>query len=403
MPPLRIVFISSNQEWGGSETLWSAAAAALSGDGHEVIAYKNVLDPRAPATATLSATGARLIQLARVPLLGIRLDRLFAMLGRPISFGYQAMLLYVSLKLRRRPDLVVLSQGGNHDGWLFAAICLKLGLPYVLISHKASDLYWPQDRWRARVRAAFDGALHAFFVSQHTLRLTQEQLGTTLGSASVVRNPFAVAWDTPQAWPSPEQGIKFACVGRLYPMEKGQDILIRVLARPRWRDRPVSLTFFGLGEQRAALEDMARFYGLPNVRFAGFSPDVPGIWADHHALLLTSRAEGLPLVVVEAMLSGRVPIVSDVAGNAELIEDGVTGFVATAATEDAVDEAMERAWDARADWQMIGARAAGHARSAVPPDPASVLSKLLVGFCRGSPSADSVRNATRPVSPTGTP
>ena len=90
------------------------------------------------------------------------------------------------------------------------------------------------------------------------------------------------------------------------------------------------------------------------------------------------------------MLTGRVPIVSDVAGNGELIKDGMTGFIASAASEDAVDEAMERAWDARSNWQAIGVRAAADARGAVPPDPARVLSNLLIEFCQGWPSADRV-------------
>ena len=56
------------------------------------------------------------------------------------------------------------------------------------------------------------------------------------------------------------------------------------------------------------------------------------IWAEHHALVLPSRFEGMPLVVVEAMLCGRPCIVTDVGGNAELIRDGINGFLAKAPT-----------------------------------------------------------------------
>ncbi len=58
--------------------------------------------------------------------------------------------------------------------------------------------------------------------------------------------------------------------------------------------------------------------------------------------------------IVEAILSGRVPIVTNVGGNAEVIDDDVTGFVANAATEDEIDEAMERALTAQRvarDWR----------------------------------------------------
>jgi glycosyltransferase involved in cell wall biosynthesis len=125
-------------------------------------------------------------------------------------------------------------------------------------------------------------------------------------------------------------------------MEKGQDLLLRVLARERSRTRPVSVTFYGSGHQREGLEGMAQQLGLTNVTFAGFVRDIAAIWTDHHALVLPSRCEGLPLVLVEAMLSGRVAIVTDVGGSSEVIEDNRTGFLAAAATEDSLDEAMER-------------------------------------------------------------
>ena len=113
--------------------------------------------------------------------------------------------------------------------------------------------------------------------------------------------------------------------------------------------------------------------------FAGFVDDVAGIWTDHHGLILPSRCEGLPLVVVEAMLSGRVSIATDAAGIAEVIDDGVTGFLAAAATEDGLDAALERAWQRRDEWPAIGAAAAVRIRELVPEDPAAELARMLLG------------------------
>ena len=182
--------------------------------------------------------------------------------------------------------------------------------------------------------------------------------------------------------PGPTWDSCFACVGRFYPQEKGQDLLIRVLAREKWRSRPVSVTFFGSGQHGVGLAEMADFHGLENVRFGGFTHDIEEIWASHHALVLPSRAEGLPLVLVEAMLSGRVAIVTDVAGNGEVLEDDVSGFLASAPTEDALDEAMERAWQRRAEWRDIGERAAADIRRLVPPDPAGALAMQLISAGR---------------------
>src|SRR5438445_629813 len=86
--PLRIAFISSNQEWGGSEHLWSAAAAMLAADGHSVLAYKNLFEPNLRQVATLSANGAKLIELADILLVPRKLlHPLLNLLGRPLVFA----------------------------------------------------------------------------------------------------------------------------------------------------------------------------------------------------------------------------------------------------------------------------------------------------------------------------
>jgi glycosyltransferase involved in cell wall biosynthesis len=382
--PKRFAFISSNFTWGGSEELWSLVAAALAHRGHRVTAYKNTFTRHEGNVELLREANVRLVELARFPLLPTRLFSAIFWLAQPLSLVLQAFRLHLFLRFGRRPDLVVISQGGNHDGWLLASACRRLHHPYVVISQKATDLYWPRDNWIKSVRGIYEGALHAFFVSEHNHRLTEEQIGRRIEAASVVRNPFQVPWEPRSDWPSEEQGFRLACVGRLDPREKGQDLLLRVMAMDKWRSRPVTVTFYGHGEQRLALEAMAALHGLNNVEFAGYADDVAGIWSNHHGLVLPSRAEGLPLVLVEAMLSGRVAIVTDVAGNTEVLEDNVTGFVVSAPCETALDEAMERAWQRRHEWQGIGEAAAKHIRKIVPADPARVLSEELLRVAEAS-------------------
>lgn len=380
---LDVIFVSSNLDWGGSEDLWSGTALRLAEQGHRVRFYKSIL-PRGNVDLDRLRGLARGTELARIPLLPTGHYWPTRRFARPLDIGLQALRLYASLRLRRRPDLAIVSQGGNHDGWPLAAICRRLRIPYVLVSHKATDLYWPSDAWRGWVDRVYADALHCFFVSDHGRRLTEEQLGRKLPSASIVRNPFRVPHGGSSAWPSSADGFRLACVGRLSPQEKGQDLLLRILALPKWRSRPVSVTFFGAGEQRQGLEAMARYHDLPNVAFAGEVTDVAGIWETHHALLLPSRAEGLPLTLVEAMLCGRVPIVTDVGGNGEVVRDGETGFIAASPTERDFDAALERAWLRRAEWSGIGAAAARSIRQVVPADPAQLFAETLVAVANGS-------------------
>jgi glycosyltransferase involved in cell wall biosynthesis len=259
---------------------------------------------------------------------------------------------------------------------LLAGVIRRLGLPYVLIAHKADEQRGPRDADRPAMRAVYAEAVTAFFVSEHNRRLTEKQIGASLPNAAIVRNPFNVPYAPRNDWPAGEQ-TRLACVGRLLSSEKGQDLLVRVLARERWRARPLSVTFFGDGPDRDALASMAAHLGLTSVSFAGHVDDVAAIWRDHHALILPSRCEGLPIVLVEAMLSGRVPVVTDAGGNAEVIDDGVSGFVAAAPSKDSLDEAMERAWQRRDEWRAIGERASEHIRTIVPADPLRVFDGQL--------------------------
>jgi glycosyltransferase involved in cell wall biosynthesis len=376
MTPRRIAFISSNPAWGGSEELWSGAAAELAAAGHHVTIIKGDLTSNSPRLARLRALGCPMVDLKRLPLLPKRTYTLAATIAWPAAFAILAVRLRWAL-WRAKPELVVVSQGGNLDGMFHLKRVRKRGLPYGIICQKAAEMYWPTDRYLPEFQDAYRDARFVWFVSDHNRRLTEEQMAMSLPQAAVVRNPFLVPWEERNDWPEGET-LRLACVGRLLPREKGQDIILRVLARDKWRARPLSVTFFGAGEHRLGLEEMARFLKLGSVRFGGHSDDVASIWDDHHGLLLPSHCEGLPLVLVETMLSGRVPVVTRVAGNPEVVEDDTTGFLAAAPTEDAVDEALERAWAARARWREIGQAASASIRTTVPRSPEVALAQMIL-------------------------
>ncbi|HKO62443.1 MAG TPA: glycosyltransferase family 4 protein, partial [Pyrinomonadaceae bacterium] len=317
---LRFAVISTCPEsWGGSEELWSGAASHLAETGHRVSVFKTVVDETHPRIRHLKSLSCPVRDLRTFSLPNRLLVRLHS--------------LYLALHLKAfRPDLVVISQGDNYDGLHFGNLCRRLKIPYTLISQKATDHFWPPDKSRNYMRRIFRGAVGCFFVSEHNLRLTENQNGERFPHASVVRNPYLVPPDGPLEWPGGEGDcLRLACVARLYLLDKGQDILLRVLAKEKWKNRNLHVSFFGRGINREGLSDFAANLGLTNVSFEGQTTDVVGIWRNHHALILPSRTEGLPLSLVEAMMAGRPGIVTKVGGNAEVVEDGVTGFLAAPA------------------------------------------------------------------------
>ncbi|HLJ27218.1 MAG TPA: glycosyltransferase [Candidatus Angelobacter sp.] len=382
------VFISSIRGWGGSEELWGAAAARLAEGGHSVTIFQAGVDPNHPRISRLLAMGCQIRDMLHVCLpAGIRLPRALVHLTESLvrltgrTAAQRAIRPLVRALLAKvNPDLVVVSQGANFDGIVYGDLCRISGRPYVVISQKATDSLWPSDKERIMMRSTYKTALRCYFVARHNLELTECQIGETLVNAEIVRNPFLVSGAL-LPWPgAQDHSIKLACVARLLTGEKGQDILLRVLARQRWRERNLSVSFFGAGSNAEALRELAGHLALTNVDFPGFVSDVESIWKTHHALVLPSRTEGLPLALIEAMICGRFGVVTNEGGTCEVVEDGRTGFIAGSAKVDEFDNAMERAWAAREDWESIGNAAGMAVRTMVPSDPASCFTAKLLGL-----------------------
>jgi glycosyltransferase involved in cell wall biosynthesis len=173
-------------------------------------------------------------------------------------------------------------------------------------------------------------------------------------NGKVVWSPYNVSPECAPARPDESGGWRLACVARMDLAAKGQDLLLQILARPEWRERPVELNCFGTGLDELALRRMAGMLQVNNVHFRGHVNDIRAIWEQNHLLVLPSRYEGLPLALVEAMWCGRPAVVTDVGGNAELCVDSETGFVAPATTVSSFTDTLERAWERRKEWMHLG-------------------------------------------------
>src|SRR5688500_6074562 len=84
-PRRRFIFLTSNPSWGGSEELWSASAAELAADGHEVAVFMVRPYEAQPRIRRLRALGCRITELERPPLTPRRLMALVAQLVNPLA------------------------------------------------------------------------------------------------------------------------------------------------------------------------------------------------------------------------------------------------------------------------------------------------------------------------------
>jgi len=132
--------------------------------------------------------------------------------------------------------------------------------------------------------------------------------------------------------PLPEGGLRLVAIGR-FVEQKGQMILIHALADAVRDVADLHLTLVGDGEMRAELEAEISRLGLQaHVTLTGWLSEegVRAELAAAHALVMPSFAEGLPMVVMEAMASGRPVLATYVAGTPELVVPEETGWLVPA-------------------------------------------------------------------------
>nr|WP_175582259.1 glycosyltransferase family 4 protein [Phaeobacter sp. HF9A] len=148
----------------------------------------------------------------------------------------------------------------------------------------------------------------------------------------------------PTSQPLPEGALRVVAIGR-FVEQKGQMILIQALA-DALRDVPdLHLTLVGDGEMRPDLEAAIASLGLrANVTLTGWLSEagVRDALAGSHALVMPSFAEGLPMVVMEAMAAGRPVLATYVAGTPELVLQDQTGWLVPAGDSPALAEALVR-------------------------------------------------------------
>jgi glycosyltransferase involved in cell wall biosynthesis len=106
---------------------------------------------------------------------------------------------------------------------------------------------------------------------------------------------------------------------------------IRTLARVLSRAPQARLILVGDGPERPAVEAQVRELNIADkVQLLGTRADVARLLHGADAFLLTSTSEGIPLTVIEAMAAGLPVVATNVGGLAEVVADGVTGFLAPA-------------------------------------------------------------------------
>ncbi|MDD9741389.1 glycosyltransferase [Marinovum sp. SP66] len=198
------------------------------------------------------------------------------------------------------------------------------GIPYSFTLH-GPDIFFAPDHWRLDekiARARFVACISEFCRAQAMI-FSDRALWDKLHIVHCGIDP--ARYD-----PAPRQGPPhLTFVGRLAAV-KGVPVLLEALSILKGELPGLRVTLIGDGPERARLEQDAADLGLRDmVDFAGYrsQSEVARALKVTDALVLPSFAEGVPVVLMEAMAAGRPVITTGVAGVSELVEHGKSGFL----------------------------------------------------------------------------
>ena len=175
----------------------------------------------------------------------------------------------------------------------------------------------------------------------------------------IIPNPVQLTdngWD--RCAHPPLSGPTIVAMGRL-AQQKGFDLLLKAFQRCAVTHRQWSLVIIGHGDERRRLEMLAADLDLLKVvTFAGQIPDPAKVLRQADLFVMSSRYEGFPNALLEAMACGLAVISTDCSsGPRDIIRDGIDGILVPPENIDALAAAMDRLMSNPAERQRLGSRA----------------------------------------------
>ena len=228
-----------------------------------------------------------------------------------------------------------------------ALLAHQLGGPsYSFTVHGPEEFDKPKFLHLARKieEAAFVVAISSFGRSQLWRWLPAQAWSKVKVVHCALEKGFFQAPELVQAQPAP----RLVNIGRLCA-QKGQILLVEAAGLLRADGVEFELVLAGDGEMRAPIEEAVRRHKLEScVRITGWvdSATVRSELLQARALVLPSFAEGLPVVVMEAMSVGRPVVTTRIAGIPELVREGVDGWLVPPGDVQALKLAMRACLEA---------------------------------------------------------
>jgi len=266
-------------------------------------------------------------------------------LVRPISFwkDVSAVRELVDLIHSLQPDLISThSSKAGILGRLSAKIC---GVPVIFTAHGwAFTEGVPPTKRKIYIfaeRLAAKWAKRIICVSDYDRRLALHYGVTSSDKIITIHNGMPLLKNiVAENLYKKNNQVEFLMVAR-FTQPKDHELLLRTISRLNSTNGYI-FTFVGDGELLDKAKKLSVELGIENkVCFLGAREDVPELLNRVDAFVLTSKWEGLPRSIIEAMRAGLPVIASDVGGVSELVEEGITGYLVPRDDADTLKDRLE--------------------------------------------------------------
>ena len=212
------------------------------------------------------------------------------------------------LILMRKPHIVHCHLFGSN--WIAKPLAAALGVPVRICHDQCNDSLRyekPLARWADTVTNRWSSHICAVSASTRDYLVKHERIAP--GRISVIYNGVDLQrFEPPLVKPRLDRFVVLG-VGRLHP-QKNFSLFLEVAAELLRRGHPMEFRIAGTGPEEQLLRTLARELGIAeSVQFLGHIQDTRQLYASADALLMTSRFEGTPLTILEAMAM-RLPIVA---------------------------------------------------------------------------------------------
>jgi len=238
-----------------------------------------------------------------------------------------------------RPDLV--STHTAKAGWVGRAACARLGFPVVYTPHgwSIADRISPVHGgiFCFAERAASRWAAAIICVCEYERQLALRKRVAHPQRLQVVHNGVGDVPAGLRAKPG-LRPVRLISVARFEP-PKDQPLLLKALAGLRSLEWQLDLV--GDGPAQSRVRRLAGALGIAGrVRFLGYQPEPERALAGAQVFVLSSRSEGLPRSVLEALRAGLPVVASDVGGVGEAVVHGANGLLVPRDSPDALAAAL---------------------------------------------------------------